>query len=505
MSSDEGPWTVVRGAVVTIAPRLTGMRGSLALRSLKLAAVVALAAVVGLELHNVPHLSVAAWLAAAPALVAFGFVVRQGPRWCLAGLLVSAITGLYKNSWAVGQVDLRISDLFYVALVVWVLVLRLERGPLRGRPIGQRWVGIWLAALGISLYPVLVSSLGLSTTPLIAWLRLVQTISLLWLIPYAIRTVEDVEFTLGVVALATTAEIGWAVAGALLHGNFVSRLQGSNGPNPTGLLAALLILMALHSPVPRRPLLRAGMLTIGITALLLTRSVGSITAVALTLGIFGLRYVPDRTRAHRAGLLRPASLIALLVLTFAVVGSLRPGNLPGSTAFQRSTTFDRTIIATGGLKLFADHPITGVGWANSPGTAEVGRISKSLRQEFGSNVSADQLPQGTFSDLHNFYVQVLAQAGLIGVIAFVAMAFALTRGIRSALQLVRSTPPLFACARCALLLLVAILIWWNDNALYGAQPETVLAVTFLGLLAAVPYVATTAPASQLAPPGVALE
>jgi O-antigen ligase len=481
------------------------MRGSVALRSLRFAAVVALAAVVGLELHNLPNIPVAAWLAAAPALVAFGFLVKQGPRWCLAALLVSAITGLYKNSWAIGAVDLRISDIFYVALVAWVLVSRLERGPLRGRPIGQRWVGVWLVALGVSLYPVLVSSFGEVTTPLVAWLRLVQTVSLVWLIPYAISTVADFEFTLGVVAVAATAEIGWAAANALVHGNFASRLQGSNGPNPTGLLAALVILMALHSPVPRRPLLRAGMLITGITALFLTRSLGSIAAVALTLGIFGLRYVPGRTRATRAVLLRPASLIALLVLAFAIAGALRPGNLPGSTSFQHSTTTNRAIIATGGLELFVDHPISGVGWANSPGPAELGRINKSLRQQFGSNVSADFFPQGNFTDLHNLYVQVLGQAGLIGVIAFVVMAIALARGIRAALRRARSRPSLFAGARCALLLLVAILIWWNDNALYGAQPETVLAATLLGLLAAVPYITSRTPASEIAHAGVALE
>ena len=36
------------------------------------------------------------------------------------------------------------------------------------------------------------------------------------------------------------------------------------------------------------------------------------------------------------------------------------------------------------------------------------------------------------------------------------------------------------------MLLVAILVWWNDNTLFGVQPETVLAATFLGALSAVP-------------------
>jgi hypothetical protein len=34
--------------------------------------------------------------------------------------------------------------------------------------------------------------------------------------------------------------------------------------------------------------------------------------------------------------------------------------------------------------------------------------------------------------------------------------------------------------------LVGVLVWWNDNAFYGAQPETIIAAILLGALAAVP-------------------
>jgi hypothetical protein len=34
-------------------------------------------------------------------------------------------------------------------------------------------------------------------------------------------------------------------------------------------------------------------------------------------------------------------------------------------------------------------------------------------------------------------------------------------------------------------LIFAILIWWNDNALFGAQPETVFLAFFLGALRSV--------------------
>lgn len=37
--------------------------------------------------------------------------------------------------------------------------------------------------------------------------------------------------------------------------------------------------------------------------------------------------------------------------------------------------------------------------------------------------------------------------------------------------------------RWATLVLIVVLIWWNDNPLYGGQPETVLAALALGTLA----------------------
>ncbi len=37
-------------------------------------------------------------------------------------------------------------------------------------------------------------------------------------------------------------------------------------------------------------------------------------------------------------------------------------------------------------------------------------------------------------------------------------------------------------------MVVVILLWLNDNPLFGAQPETVLIATFLGLFAAAPAV-----------------
>jgi len=72
----------------------------------------------------------------------------------------------------------------------------------------------------------------------------------------------------------------------------------------------------------------------------------------------------------------------------------------------------------------------------------------------------------------------------VGVLAFLIFLIACIRGIRALLRRLVSDPRRHACARCAVAVLVVIAIWLNDNALYGAQPELVLAATMLGLLAA---------------------
>ena len=57
----------------------------------------------------------------------------------------------------------------------------------------------------------------------------------------------------------------------------------------------------------------------------------------------------------------------------------------------------------------------------------------------------------------------------------------------------RADASLFVSTRAAIILLVATLVWLNDNPLFGSQPESVMAAMFLGILAAIPPIlATTA-------------
>ena len=84
--------------------------------------------------------------------------------------------------------------------------------------------------------------------------------------------------------------------------------------------------------------------------------------------------------------------------------------------------------------------------------------------------------------VHNAYIQVAAEEGLIGLLTLVVVALVIRRRVRS-LRAHTRDPAILATLRWATLVLIVVLIWWNDNPLYGAQPETLLAALALGTLA----------------------
>jgi hypothetical protein len=77
---------------------------------------------------------------------------------------------------------------------------------------------------------------------------------------------------------------------------------------------------------------------------------------------------------------------------------------------------------------------------------------------------------------------------LVGFLAFLAAFVSMSVGIVRVLRAVRADQALYLCMRATLVLLVVILIWLNDNPLYGAQTETVLLAIFLGIFASAPAI-----------------
>ncbi len=134
------------------------------------------------------------WLLAAPLLLLVAYVASLGPKWAVAFLMGAIVFG-FSEKITLGSFDLRVPDLFYVILFGWALVIR-ARGGQRGYLIGRPLLALWFVALGLSLYPLLLQG-DIGVDGLIPWLRLLATFSLVWLVPYALRTRRDVHFALG--------------------------------------------------------------------------------------------------------------------------------------------------------------------------------------------------------------------------------------------------------------------------------------------------------------------
>jgi O-antigen ligase len=220
------------------------------------------------------------------------------------------------------------------------------------------------------------------------------------------------------------------------------------------------------------------------------------------LGVFGLTSSTSRRNTPQRAMLTPVRALFLLLAVLAVAATVRPGSLPGGSTFNSSTTFHRTVLATAGYELFREHPIVGVGWSRGPMEIGSDRIDQRLRDIFGSGLRSDFLPSSSPVSVHNAYIELLAEAGIVGFLCFLAMLVAAVSGIRAVLRSAAGDPRLMVCASCAVVLLVGLLVWWNDNALFGAQPETVLAATLLGMLAAMPRADARATASGAGTVGI---
>lgn len=447
--------------------------------------VAGLVAIGGLVI--LPPSSSAYWLAAAPAFLVLAYFALKGPKWSLAAIIVSVVFGLSNTSISAGGLDLRVTDFFYVLLAVWVFVLRARDGQ-RGYLVGRPVLGVWLLLAGFSLYPLFVQGTG-TQEAVVSWLRLVATFSLVWLVPYAVRTVRDMEFTLGALALATTVQVGASSVVNIAQGKLDGRLSGANGPNSTGMLAVLVIVLALHGPVPRHRSLRWTMLIVGTIGLLMTRSLASTAAAVIVLGFYGIRGVYRAGDRSKSGLLVPSRILIMLAVGLVVATALRPSNLPGAEGFGDSTTIHRLILADAGLRLFAQNPLVGIGWHNTP--FEIGKpeLNAALREDWGEDVNQNFFPSGARgASPHNAYVQILAESGVVGFLAFLAAALSIGFGVLRVLRTVKQQRTLYLCMRVTLVMIVVIMLWLNDNPLFGAQPETVFLALFLGLFAAAPAI-----------------
>jgi O-antigen ligase len=229
---------------------------------------------------------------------------------------------------------------------------------------------------------------------------------------------------------------------------------------------------------------------IGLVGLLLAKSVASFVATgfALALGA-ALMNVGFASSSRRV--IRSALVVALAgVLVFGAVRFLRPNTTPGANGFTSSSTYQRLVLGSAGLQIFARNPVLGVGWreSNSPKLLGDRAINAQLRRRFPNSDPAFYpdvtLTRQTNTSVHNTYIQILADLGLVGFLLLAYLVFAIAVPIRDLLRRLGPRHELWPQAWVMSLGLVVMLIWLNDNPLFGGQPETVIPALFVGGLAA---------------------
>jgi O-antigen ligase len=426
----------------------------------------------------------AVWVAA--ALVVWIAVVAAGPVTCLAATAAAAAAGGHVSVVASGGVDVSIGDLFFLPLVAWCIsIAARRRRPVPRVPMGKEAVLLFVGLGALSLLHVAVVDPGRLNVSAVSLLRFCQTVTIAWLAATVLTSRRQLLFVLGAMVLGAVASIiGSYVEAISVGGNILTgRYEGLLTPNSVGLVGGVLVVLGLFGAFGAGWRQRTALVLAGALGLLVGKSVGAFVATGIAIPA-GLALRQTATSLERLAT-AVAALGLTLVLVLGIVQVLRPGATPGSTDFRTSSTSQRIIVGWAAVEMFENSPVFGVGWRRSDSPEVIGDrdITSALRARF-QGANPEFFPDVTPTSVHNAYLQVLAELGAIGLVALGFMIAAVGAGM---VRIVRSLPrgdPLWAPARALVLVGLLVLVWLNDNPLYGGQVETVmLAVSVGGVLA----------------------
>lgn len=410
----------------------------------------------------------------AVALLAFGFISP----------------GLLPPVFELGAFSVRFSDAFFVAILLPLVFRFLISSASRPWSRDYRFFSPlfpFLGCIALSLLFIAVSRPHYMADSSASFVRLVATMAMGIVFSCSLSSWRDVRlFHRMVVAYAVVSvflalivglfDTGWSALSLLgsRHGGYV-------GINSLGLVSAFLVVCGVVGKGTRLVRFPLPMALVGVSGLLLSKSVSSLLAAVAGLVYYycdGLAKSSGKSRLRR---LVTLGLVVLLLLPVFVSG--RQSDIEGLLTLSGGSFAARTMIMTAAFKIIAEHPLIGVGWQMSS-RAEIlegYELRGYLLEEF------QILPLYHFSrdamvSLHNMYLQIAAELGLIGFAVFAWGALVLWRRIRNVgLELTPGSGlhDLWSCYRVALLV---VAVWWNGNPLYGGQTESILAVACLAIL-----------------------
>src|SRR5579859_2673799 len=348
------------------------------------------------------------------------------------------------------------------------------------------WSG-WLTRAVLGYFVVAVVSVAFNAVTLDAQrelMRLASYVCFYYVITDWIQTRRDTEILLKILMASTIAVAlfglyqmmigGYSAVYDVLYpvqeeirqipaweGRITSFLEHYNGlAGYINLVVPFCLVFALREADPALRTLSKWCLALASVALLLTQSRGGLLAFAVMLMVSVYLLAPDRkTRMRRLAVVLVACLVVAALAGFFFQ---RLGEIDDYTAVSRLAIWG------GAFTVFARSPVVGAGFGN-------------LRPLMGGLVG---LPEGWMGDAHNLYLELLAESGLVGFIAF---AFLIVAALRAARRCMRQSRDEFMrlTGIAAFAAICGVLVHGTVDYLFHTTPQVaVLFFLLLGILGA---------------------
>lgn len=402
--------------------------------------------------------------------------------------------------------DLTLADAAVVAVTLAAIVSGRRDGfaPLRRGVAAYAAAGALLAWIAVSLaFPLLRDEPYAWQERLVSAAKFAEYALLAPALPLLLRERRDVRVLVRSLVALCVAATAWAVlqfAGAVEA--FDAGGQWRRAPSFVGIhdfaalaaatLAVALLAIALGPALcGRRWSIVAGLA--GGLGVVLSGAMAAVVGLVLACALLA-------ALSHRAGLLqrrRAAGLAAVVLVVAAGTSVMRGSNIADFAAFlglgqstedeSVETYSHRVVLAYIGLRIFADEPVTGVGWQGSSDEWAYGPHLDEARARFPSEPDqAFPSPEHPWG-VQNLYLQTLADLGLVGgVLLAVFFGAVLSTGLRRS----RGSP---APALGLAWLLVAAGVWAGLGLVAGI-PLAALTWLAVGLAATAPRPGTDPPA-----------
>ena len=341
--------------------------------------------------------------------------------------------------WQSTSLEIRPSDLAALVVVIAALVsaARLGSGRLGAARI------LWLPGVAFILWlafqafrPVSIDDANFEEH-LVSFLKLGEYALLAPAVPLLVRRTQDLALVLGMFVawsgVATTVALvqffgvdvfdawnpGWRQPSFLGHHDLAALSAVALGLAVAGILAA-----ARRLPTPR---LFGVALVAGALGLVLAGSL----AAAIGFGVGALAAALVARGRFEISSQRFIALLAVVAVVAAGVTAIRADSLEEFVRFlgiseEREpegveTYSQRTVLAYIGIRIWEDNPILGVGWQRSARAEVFEPYLADARARFPDVVDQAFPAPGREWGVQNLYVQMLADAGLIGLVLLLAV------------------------------------------------------------------------------------